>query len=169
MMRTHFYLPRLVMAPDGIIAVLTTFTKWRNLLRHYTRLRSCLLRTTTGPRWGACTRTWFKVRRMTTVSLLWLISPIGAGFNRRSLDHGCLVYSFDSFDEKGRADGTHVEGLATSAHNKISITYNEKVDIMHELTKPGMIYWLIKLWQRVIYNNILGTPRANPPDVSGGC
>lgn len=168
MMRTHFYLPRLVMAPDGIIAVLTTFTKWRNLLRHYTRLRSCLLRTTTGPRWGACTRTWFKVRRMTTVSLLWLISPIEAGFNRRSPDHGRLVYSFDSSDEKGRRYPRR-RMIAASTHDKISITYNEKVDIMREHAKPGMIYWLIKLWQRVIYNNILRTPRANLPDVSGGC
>lgn len=31
----------------AIIVVLTTFTKWRNLLRHYTPLRSCSLRATT--------------------------------------------------------------------------------------------------------------------------
>jgi len=74
------------------------------------------------------------------VSLLWLISPIEGGFNRRSPDRGCLVYSPGRHDEKGRADVyPYVGGPPLRRHDKTSITYSEKVDIMREHTKPSMI------------------------------
>lgn len=46
-----------------IIVALTALTKWRNLLRHYARLRSSLLRTTAGTRVESrALRTWFKFK-----------------------------------------------------------------------------------------------------------
>lgn len=62
---------------------------------------------------------------MTTVLLLWLISSIGAGFNRRSSNHGCLVYS-RSFEMKKADIYLHRRVLVLiHARDKASITYEK--------------------------------------------
>ena len=77
---------------------LTALTKWRNLLRHYARLRSSLLRTTAGTR-VHCRRD-LSLRGMTTVSLLRYWPPLLVRPNRDFAsstlysDYKCLVYSF---------------------------------------------------------------------------